>query len=70
MELQYLHDHASIASAVALKQSPVVELSATLGTKVAAFGLEAGFDTASGNFAKYTLGIGFTKPEYNASIVL
>ncbi|XP_074574260.1 mitochondrial outer membrane protein porin 5-like [Curcuma longa] len=70
LELQYLHDHASFASVVALKQSPVVDLSVTLGTKAAAFGVEAGFDTASGNFAKYTLGIGLTKPEYNASIVL
>ncbi|XP_074590164.1 mitochondrial outer membrane protein porin 5-like isoform X1 [Curcuma longa] len=70
LELQYFHDHASIASVVGLKQSPVVELSATLGTRAAAFGIEAGFDTASGNLAKYTLGAGFTKPEYNASIIL
>ncbi|KAG6529056.1 mitochondrial outer membrane protein porin 5-like [Zingiber officinale] len=70
LELQYFHDHASIASVVSLKQSPVVELSATLGTKAAAFGIDAGFDTASGNFGKYTLGVGFTKPEYNVSIVL
>lgn len=70
MELQYFHDHASIATVVALKQTPVVDLSATIGAHGVAFGAEAGFDTASGAFTKYNAGIGVTKPDYNASIIL
>lgn len=68
--MQYLHHHASVASVVALKQNPLVELSGTVGAQGIAFGAEAGFDTASGTFTKYTAGIGLTKPEYKASIIL
>lgn len=70
LELQYLHHHATLASVVALKQSPVVELSATVGAQGIAFGAEAGFDTASGVFTKYSAGIGLRKPDYNASVIL
>jgi len=70
VEVQYFHDHASFATVVALKQTPVVDLSATIGAHGVAFGAEAGFDTASGAFTKYNAGIGVTKPDYNASIIL
>ncbi|RRT59252.1 hypothetical protein B296_00022064 [Ensete ventricosum] len=70
LEVQYLHHHASVASVVALKQNPLVEFSGTVGAQGIAFGAEAGFDTASGTFTKYTAGIGLTKPEYNVSIIL
>ncbi|WOK92359.1 mitochondrial outer membrane protein porin 5 [Canna indica] len=70
LEVHYFHHHASFASVVSLKQSPVVELSGTLGTHGVAFGAEASFDTASGKFVKYSLGIGLTKPDYNASVIL
>ncbi|CAL9780239.1 mitochondrial outer membrane protein porin 5-like [Musa acuminata AAA Group] len=70
LEVQYLHHHASVASVVALKQNPLVELSGTVGAQGIAFGAEAGFDTASGTFIKYTAGIALKKPEYNASIIL
>ncbi|RRT64149.1 hypothetical protein B296_00037895 [Ensete ventricosum] len=70
LEVQYFHDHASFASVVALKQSPIVELSGTVGTRGIAFGAEASFNTASGDFTKYSAGVGLTKPDYSASIIL
>lgn len=68
--MQYLHHHASLASVVALNKSPLIELSGTMGSQGIAFGAEAGFDTVSGAFTKYSAGIGLTKPEYNASVIL
>ena len=68
--MQFFHDHASFASVVALKHSPIVELSGTVGTRGVAFGAEASFNTASGDFTKYSAGVGLTKPDYSASIIL
>lgn len=55
---------------MSLKQSPVVELSGTVGAQGLAFGAEAGFDTASGAFTKYGAGVSLTKPEYDASVIM
>ncbi|KAJ8505923.1 hypothetical protein OPV22_006809 [Ensete ventricosum] len=68
--VQYLHHHASLASVMALKQSPVVELSGTVGAQGLAFGAEAGFDAASGAVTKYGAGVRLTKPEYDASVIM
>ncbi|PON66763.1 Eukaryotic porin [Trema orientale] len=70
LEVQYFHDHAALSTAVALNQSPVVDLSATFGTPTIAFGAEAGYDTTSGNFTKYTAGISVNKPDSSAAILL
>ncbi|KAL2927782.1 Mitochondrial outer membrane protein porin 2, partial [Bienertia sinuspersici] len=48
--------------------NPIVDLIATLGTPAIAFGVENGYDTTSGNFAKYTAGVNVSKPESCASI--
>ncbi|XP_006649583.1 mitochondrial outer membrane protein porin 5 [Oryza brachyantha] len=70
VEVQYFHENASFATAVGMKPSPVVEFSGTAGAQGIAFGAEAGFDTATGKFTKYSAGIGVTKPDYHAAIVL
>lgn len=70
LEVQYFHDHATCTTAVALNKSPVVDVTATLGTPTIAFGVEAGYDTTSGTFTKYTAGVGVSKPESCASIIL
>lgn len=70
LEVQYFHHHATLATAVALNQNPFIDVSATLGTPSIAFGGEAGYDTTSGNFTKYTAGISVTKPDSSASIIL
>jgi voltage-dependent anion channel protein 2 len=53
-----------------LNQSPAIDVSTTIGTPSIAFGAEAGYDTTSGNFTKYTAGISVTKPDSSASIIL
>ncbi|KAF5463660.1 hypothetical protein F2P56_013812 [Juglans regia] len=70
LEVQYFHDHATFTTAIGLNQSPGIDVSATIGTPSIAFGAEAGYDTTSGNFAKYTAGISVTKPDSSAAIIL
>lgn len=70
LEVQYFHHHATFTTAVALNQPPTVDLTATIGTPTIAFGAEAGYETASGKFTKYTAGISVTKPDSCASILL
>lgn len=70
LEVQYFHDHATFTAAAGLNQSPGIDVSATIGTPNIAFGAEAGYDTTTGNFAKYTAGISVTKPDSSAAIIL
>ncbi|KAJ9177368.1 hypothetical protein P3X46_012594 [Hevea brasiliensis] len=70
LEVQYFHHHATFTTALAFNKSPAVHVSATIGTPTIAFGAEAGYDTTSGNFTKYTVGISVTKPDSYASIIL
>ncbi|KAJ7952759.1 Outer mitochondrial membrane protein porin [Quillaja saponaria] len=70
LEVQYIHDHATFTTAIALHQSPAIDISATIGTPAIAFGAEAGYDTTSGNFTKYTAGISVSKPDASASILI
>ncbi|KAK8937954.1 Mitochondrial outer membrane protein porin 5 [Platanthera guangdongensis] len=70
LEVQYFHDHAALASSVAMKRSPVVDFSATFGAHGIVFGAEAGFDTASGVLTKYNAGLGVKKPELDVSVIV
>lgn len=70
LEVQYLHEHATFTTAVGLNQSPSADFSATIGTPSIAFGAEASYLTASGNFAKYNAGVSLTKPDSSASVIL
>ncbi|KAM0823057.1 hypothetical protein ACQ4PT_071102 [Festuca glaucescens] len=70
VELQYFHEHATFSTAVGTKPSPVVEFSGAVGPQGLAIGGEAGFDTSSGKFTKYSAGIGVTKPEFHAAFIL
>ncbi|KAL2504746.1 Mitochondrial outer membrane protein porin 2 [Abeliophyllum distichum] len=70
MEFQYYHPHATFTTAVGLNQSPAVDLSVALGTSTFGLGAEAGYETTSGKFTKYTAGISVTKPDSCASIIL
>ncbi|CAN6877909.1 unnamed protein product [Brassica oleracea var. botrytis] len=47
LEVQYFHDHATVTATAALKQNPLVDLTATLGSPTISFGAEAGYDTTS-----------------------
>ncbi|RID72404.1 hypothetical protein BRARA_C04298 [Brassica rapa] len=70
LEVQYFHDHATVTATAALKQNPLVDLTATLGSPTISFGAEAGYDTTSRSFTKYNFGISVTKPDKCASIIL
>ncbi|CAF1706724.1 unnamed protein product [Brassica napus] len=70
LEVQYFHDHAAVTATAALKQNPLIDITATLGTPVISFGAEAGYDTSSKTFTKYNAGISVTKPDACASIIL
>lgn len=70
VEFQYYHPHANFTTAVGLKQSPAVDLSVALGTSTFALGAEAGYETTSDKFTKYTAGTSVTKPDSLASIIL
>lgn len=70
LEAQYFHHHATVTTAVALKQSPAVDLSITLGTPTFSLGAEAGYETATGKLTKYTAGISVRKPDSCAAIIL
>ena len=70
VELQYFHENATFATVVGTKPSPVIDLSGAVGAQGVAFGAEAGYDTATGKFTKYTAAIGVTKPDYHAAFIL
>lgn len=70
LEVQYFHDHATLMSAVTLNQSPLIDVSVTVGTPTIAFGIEAGYDTTTGGFTKYTSGINFTRLDSTGSIIM
>ncbi|XP_021911476.1 mitochondrial outer membrane protein porin 2-like [Carica papaya] len=70
LEVQYLHEHASFTTAVGLKHSPAVDISATIGTPTVAFGAEASYMTASGEFLKYNAGVSLKKADCSASVIL
>ncbi|OWM82103.1 mitochondrial outer membrane protein porin 2-like [Punica granatum] len=70
MEVQYFHDHATFTTSVALRQSPLINISATVGTPSMAFGAEVGYDTNSGTLTKYSAGVSAQKSDAYASIIL
>ncbi|XP_043709970.1 mitochondrial outer membrane protein porin 2-like [Telopea speciosissima] len=70
LEVQYFHEHATFTAAVALNQSPIMDLSATIGTPTFAFGAEAGYEAKSGSFTKYNTGFSVTQPNSIFSMIL
>lgn len=70
LELQYRHAHAGICTNVGLNAVPVVEANGVLGTEGFAIGGEVAYDTSSGVLTKYSAGVGITKPDFSASLLL
>ncbi|XP_031257297.1 mitochondrial outer membrane protein porin 4 [Pistacia vera] len=70
LDVQYLHPHAAIDSSIGLNPTPLLELSAAIGSKELVVGGEVCFDTGSASFTKYNAGIGLNKPDFSASLVL
>ncbi|KAF5456307.1 hypothetical protein F2P56_025805 [Juglans regia] len=70
LEVQYLHPHAAINSSIGLNPTPLLELSAAIGSKDLSLGGEVGFNTVSASFIKYNAGIGLNRPDYSVALLL
>ncbi|XP_068654978.1 mitochondrial outer membrane protein porin 2-like isoform X2 [Aristolochia californica] len=71
VEVQYFRDIAAATVATTLNnQSPVVDLSLTLGTPSFSAGGEAAFDSTASSFTKYNAGISVKMPDSTTDIVL
>ncbi|BAT76724.1 hypothetical protein LR48_Vigan627s005900 [Vigna angularis] len=70
LDVQYLHPHAAIDSSIGLNPSPLLELSAAIGSKDLCLGAEIGFNTTSASFTKYNAGVTFNKPDFSAALML
>ncbi|VVB17734.1 unnamed protein product [Arabis nemorensis] len=70
LDVQYVHPHATLNSSIGLNPTPLLDLSATIGSQTVCLGGEVGFDTASSTLTKYNAGIGINKPDYSAALIL
>ncbi|KAH7662876.1 Eukaryotic porin/Tom40 protein [Dioscorea alata] len=70
LDVQYLHHHAAITTSIGLTPTPLLELSAAIGSKEVSIGGEIGFDSASACITKYNTGIGYNKQDFSASLIL
>jgi voltage-dependent anion channel protein 2 len=53
-----------------LASAPLVELSATAGTKELTVGAEVGFDSTSASVTKYNYGMSYNKDDFSAALLL
>ncbi|KAH9550932.1 hypothetical protein CY35_10G097600 [Sphagnum magellanicum] len=70
IELQYCHEYGSVTGGIGLTSTPIVEATGCIGSDGFAFGGEMAFDTALGCLTKYNAGVGFTKPDFSASLIV
>ncbi|XP_010539443.1 PREDICTED: mitochondrial outer membrane protein porin 4-like [Tarenaya hassleriana] len=70
LDVQYVHPHATVNSSIGLNPTPLLDLSATIGSQDLCLGGEVGFDTASASLTKYNAGIGLNKPDFSAALIL
>lgn len=70
LELQYRQEYAGITGSIGLTPAPIVEATGAIGSEGFSVGGELAFDTASGSLIKYNAGVGFVKPDFNASLIL
>ncbi|XP_021284311.1 mitochondrial outer membrane protein porin 5-like [Herrania umbratica] len=70
LKFQHFFRNAALYISVGLNQSPVVMLSASIGTASIAFGMEAKYKHASHSFTQCDAGISVTQPSCDASIIL
>ncbi|ESQ42653.1 hypothetical protein EUTSA_v10014362mg [Eutrema salsugineum] len=70
LDVHYVHPHATLNTSIGLNPTPLLDLSATIGSQAVCLGGEVGFDTASSSLTKYNAGIGFNKPNFSAALIL
>jgi voltage-dependent anion channel protein 2 len=71
LEFQHSQEYAGITLALGMTPSPIVEITGVLGTEGLVIGGELAIGHTRGiSLNKYNAGIGFTRPDFNASIIL
>ncbi|CAM6026306.1 unnamed protein product [Sphagnum balticum] len=71
LEFQHSQEYAGITLALGMTPSPIVEITGVLGTEGLVIGGELAIDHTRGiSLNKYNAGIGFARPDFNASIIL
>ncbi|CAH2069628.1 unnamed protein product [Thlaspi arvense] len=70
LDVQYVHPHATLNSSIGLNPTPLLDLSATIGSQTVCLGGEVGFDTASSSLTKYNAGFSLNKPDFSAALML
>ncbi|XP_010536913.1 PREDICTED: mitochondrial outer membrane protein porin 4-like [Tarenaya hassleriana] len=70
LDVQYVHPHATISSRIGLNPTPLLDLSATIGSQDLCLGGEVGFDSASASLTKYNAGIALNKLDFSAALIL
>ncbi|XP_061951575.1 mitochondrial outer membrane protein porin 2-like [Populus nigra] len=69
-EVQYFHKRAALAMTLPLLRSPLIQLTATVGTAHLAFGMETVYNTSSRQFLMFDAGISMTSLNCEGSIIL
>ncbi|MCO5559679.1 hypothetical protein L7F22_013280 [Adiantum nelumboides] len=70
LEVQYQHENAGLSCSSGLTPVPLVEVNGVFGNGRCAVGGEAAFDTNSGTFTKYNVGIGFNESDFTVALLL
>ncbi len=71
LEFQHSQEYAGITLALGMTPSPIVEITGVLGAEGLVIGGELAIDHTRGiSLNKYNAGIGFARPDFNASIIL
>ncbi|XP_010545418.1 PREDICTED: mitochondrial outer membrane protein porin 4-like [Tarenaya hassleriana] len=70
LDVQYVHPHATINSSIGLNPTPLLDISATIGSQDLCLGGEVGFDTATASLTKCNVGIGLNKTDFSTALIL
>ncbi|CAH9078209.1 unnamed protein product [Cuscuta europaea] len=71
VEAQYCDEHARLTVAIGMqKKTPVIDVSATVGTSRIAVGTDARYTLASQKITRYNAGICLKNPKFDISLIL
>lgn len=70
VEVQYLHEYAGISTSIGLTANPVMSFAGVLGSKNLSLGTDISYDSKTGFFNKYNVGLSFCHEDLIASLTL
>lgn len=70
LTVDYAIPHVTLKTAVGLTSAPKVDLAATTGVEGVVVGGDVGYDTSKGSITRWALAAGYTKADYQASLML